>query len=39
MKQIKPSISDSRYYLDGDKWLVDHRIIKGKRVPYLAGEE
>ena len=39
MKQIKSSISDSCYYPDGDKWLVDHRIIKGKRVPYLTGEE
>jgi uncharacterized cupin superfamily protein len=32
-------ISDSCYYPDSKKWLVDHRIIKGKRVPYLTGEE
>jgi uncharacterized cupin superfamily protein len=32
-------VSDSCYYPDSDKWLVDHRIIKGKRVPYLTGEE
>ena len=32
-------VSDSCYYPDSDKWLVDHRIIKGQRVPYLTGEE
>ena len=32
-------VSDSCYYPDSDKWLVHHRIIKGKRVPYLTGEE
>jgi len=32
-------VSDSGYYPDSDKWLVDHWIIKGKRVPYLTGEE
>jgi uncharacterized cupin superfamily protein len=32
-------VSDSCYYPDSDKWQVDHQIIKGKRVPYLTGEE
>lgn len=32
-------VSDSCYYPDSKKWLVAHRIIKGKRVPYLEGEE
>jgi uncharacterized cupin superfamily protein len=32
-------VGDSCYYPDSDKWLVDHRVIKGQRVPYLTGEE